>query len=96
VSRVRHRPVRSCVGCGERAPQQDLLCLALAPDGSLRIVDRRRRMGRTAYLHHRPACWERFTARKGPVRSLRRSVEKSARIAVVHGLKATEPAGTMR
>ncbi len=94
--RVPHSPIRSCVGCGERAAQAELLCLSSAPDGTLCIVDRRRRTGRTGYLHDDPACWERFAARKGPVRSLRRSVDKSTRIALVQVLKATEPAANMR
>ena len=89
-------PIRSCIGCGERAPQQELLCLVSAPDGTLRVVDRRRRTGRTAYLHDRLGCWERFAGRKGAVRSLRRSVDKHARIALVQGLKATAPAAMMR
>jgi predicted RNA-binding protein YlxR (DUF448 family) len=96
VSRVQHSPIRSCIGCGERAPQRELLCLSSAPDGALRIVDRWRRMGRSGYLHDRLACWERFASRKGPVRSLRRSVDKSTRMALVQVLKATEPAATMR
>jgi predicted RNA-binding protein YlxR (DUF448 family) len=96
VSRVPHAPIRSCSGCGERAPQRELLCLSISPGGGLRMVDRRRRTGRTAYLHDRPACWERFASRKGPVRSLRRSVDKSTRIAVLQVLKAGEPAATMR
>ena len=96
MSRVRQVPIRSCIGCGERAPQRELLCLRGSPDGTLRIVDRRRRTGRTAYLHDRLGCWERFAARKGAVRALRRSVDKRARIALVQGLKAIEPAATMR
>ena len=96
MSRVPHSPMRSCVGCGERAPQGELLCLSISPDGTLRRVDRRRRMGRTGYLHDRLACWERFAARKGPVRALRRSVDKSTRMALLQALKASEPAATMR
>ncbi len=96
MSRVPLTPIRSCVGCGARAPQPELLCLVSAVDGALRLVSRRRRTGRTAYLHDRLACWERFAARKGAVRSLRRSVDKGARIELVQGLKAAELAATMR
>jgi predicted RNA-binding protein YlxR (DUF448 family) len=96
VSRAAHSPIRTCIGCGERALQRELRCVSIAPDGALRIVDRRRRMGRTGYLHDRLACWERFARRKGPVRSLRRSVDKGTRMALVQVLKATEPAVMMR
>jgi predicted RNA-binding protein YlxR (DUF448 family) len=96
VTHSQHCPIRTCVGCGVRASQRELLGLSSSPDGTLRVVDGRRRLGRTAYLHRRLECWERFAARKGPVRSLRRGVEKSARIAVVQRLKAVEPSAMMR
>jgi len=84
------------MGCGERAAQHEFLCVTSAPDGGLRLVERRRRTGRTGYLHDRLGCWERFAARKGPVRSLRRNVDRETRMAVLRGLKAAEPAGSMR
>jgi predicted RNA-binding protein YlxR (DUF448 family) len=88
-------PIRSCIGCGARAPQRELRCVSSLPDGTLRIVHQRRRTGRTAYLHDRPACWDRFAARKGLVRALRRSVDKTTRMALVQMLTA-EPAAVMR
>lgn len=89
-------PIRSCMGCGERAPQGELLCLASAPSGALQVVERQQRTGRTGYLHDHLGCWERFAARKGPVRSLRRNVDKQIRIAVLQELKRTGLAGSMR
>ena len=66
------RPVamRTCVGCGERAPQAELLRFTAAPAG-LRPDAVRRAPGRGAYLHRAPACWAAFARRRGPVRSLR-------------------------
>ncbi len=85
------------MGCGERAPQDTLLCVGSTPSGGLQLVDRRRqRTGRTGYLHESRGCWERFAARKGPLRSLRRNVDKQTRMAVLRGLTVTEPAGSMR
>lgn len=89
-------PIRSCMGCGERAPQAELLCVTTSPAGALQLVEQRRRTGRTGYLHDRLGCWERFAARKGPLRSLRRNVDKQARMMVLQGLKAAESAGSMR
>jgi predicted RNA-binding protein YlxR (DUF448 family) len=91
MSRTGHVAVRTCIGCGVRAPQQELLCVASVSDGTLQIVDGRRRLGRTGYLHRRHECWERFAARKGAVRSLGRNVEKSVRMAVVQKLNALDP-----
>jgi len=86
---ARHVPVRTCMGCGQRAPQSTLLRLTVAPDGSLVVVARTPPCGRCGYLHRRPDCWHHFAARKGPIRSLRRSVDKTTRLAFVQGLEAT-------
>ena len=89
-ARTRHVPIRSCVGCGQRAPQPDLLCLRSGAGDSLQLVGRRQRSGRSAYLHVNGECWERFAKRKGPIRSLRRAVDKHTRIALVQQLKAAD------
>jgi predicted RNA-binding protein YlxR (DUF448 family) len=87
VSRDRHVPVRTCVGCGQPAPQSTLLRVSTAPDGDLVLVTGRRHVGRSGYLHRQPRCWEQFTMRKGPVRSLGRHVDKATRLTFVEELK---------
>lgn len=74
----------------------ELLRLSSVPDGSVQVVDGITGSGRSGYLHRYPECWERFAARKGPVRSLRRNVDKNVRIAVVQRLKAVEPSAMVR
>jgi len=66
----RHVATRTCVGCGQRAPQAELLRLTAASEG-LRLDAVRRAPGRGAYLHRAPTCWAAFARRRGPVRSLR-------------------------
>ena len=66
----RHVATRTCVGCGERASQPQLLRFTATPAG-LRPDVVRRAPGRGAYLHAAPACWSAFVRRRGPVRSLR-------------------------
>ncbi|TMA56916.1 MAG: YlxR family protein [Deltaproteobacteria bacterium] len=66
----RHVAMRTCVGCGRRAPQAELLRLTAASEG-LRLDTVRRSPGRGAYLHRVPICWAAFVRRRGPVRSLR-------------------------
>jgi hypothetical protein len=80
-------PVRSCVGCGARAPQDALIRMtwhegALRPDGVERAG------GRGGYLHRRAACWQAFVVRRGSIRSLRAPVPRAAREALVHELAA--------
>ena len=91
-----HVPIRMCVGCGTRARQAALLRLVGAPDGALMLVARRWPPGRTAYLHPRAACWERFASRGGPLRSLGRNVDKPRRTTFVHELKAAEQSAIVR
>jgi uncharacterized protein len=65
----RHVAIRTCVGCGQRAPQAELLRFTAA--AGLRPDALRRTPGRGAYLHPAPVCWQAFARRRGPVRSLR-------------------------
>ena len=79
--------VRSCVGCGQRAPQDTLMRMTWRGDALRRDVGPRAG-GRGGYLHERPACWDAFVARRGPVRSLRVPVPRAAREALVRELRA--------
>jgi predicted RNA-binding protein YlxR (DUF448 family) len=64
-------PVRTCVGCGRKAPQSDLLRF-VAKDGALAYV--RNEPGRGAYTCRRLACFERAVARRAFARVLRQPV----------------------
>lgn len=66
-------PVRTCVGCGRKAPQRELLRFA-ARDGELVHDPSRRLEGRGAYTCRRLSCFERARARRAFARTLRRSV----------------------
>ena len=88
MSRKLHVPTRMCMGCGARAPQGELLRLTGTAGGALQIVTGRTWSGRTGYLHAQQECWDRFTARKGPLRSLGCAVDKPKRIAFIEGLRA--------
>lgn len=95
MSHGTHVPVRMCIGCGARAPQRELLRLSLAAGGGLELAGKAP-LGRSAYLHRRPECWEQFAARKGLVRSLGCAVDRATRAATVHALKRTTPGAMMR
>jgi predicted RNA-binding protein YlxR (DUF448 family) len=63
-------PVRTCIGCGERAAKPDLVRVVaagdeLVPDVTMRLP------GRGAYLHPSLACLERAQRRKAFPRALR-------------------------
>lgn len=65
-------PIRSCVGCGRRAPQSELLRF-VAANG--RLMPANGRGGRSAYTCRRLPCFERAVARRAFSRTLRRTVE---------------------
>ena len=69
---MKREPIRSCVGCGRRAPQSELRRF-VAEDGKL--VSGAGRPGRGAYTCRRLSCFERAIARPAFNRTLRRTVE---------------------
>jgi predicted RNA-binding protein YlxR (DUF448 family) len=64
-------PTRSCVGCGRKAPQSELIRF-VARDGVL--APGRGQPGRGAYTCRRLACFERAAARHAFNRTLRTNV----------------------
>ena len=65
-------PIRSCIGCGRRAPQSELIRFVAE---NSRLVPGAGRPGRGAYTCRRLACFERAVARRAFNRTLRRTVE---------------------
>jgi uncharacterized protein len=65
-------PVRTCAGCGRKAPQRTLLRFGAA-NGVLAAGDRL--PGRGVYTCRRLSCFERATARRAFSRVLRRTVK---------------------
>jgi uncharacterized protein len=71
-------PIRTCTGCGSRAPQRTLVRF-VTTEGRLELDWCRRAAGRGAYLHRAPDCWAAFVRRRGQIRSLRSSPSPSER-----------------
>ena len=66
-----HVPVRTCAGCGRKAPQAELLRY-VAHEGSL--APSAHGPGRGVYTCRRLACFERAHARRAFARTLRQTV----------------------
>ncbi|BDG02030.1 YlxR family protein [Anaeromyxobacter oryzae] len=62
-------PIRTCVGCGGKAAQAELVRVVAA--GSRVVVDRARSGGRGAWLHAAAPCIERAVKRRAFGRALR-------------------------
>ncbi|HEX6490284.1 MAG TPA: YlxR family protein [Gaiellaceae bacterium] len=64
--------MRTCAGCGRKAPQAELIRFVARADGAL--SPGRALPGRGAYTCRRLACFERARASRAFNRTLRRSV----------------------
>jgi predicted RNA-binding protein YlxR (DUF448 family) len=68
---VTHVAVRTCAGCGRKAPQSELVRFG-ARDGRLASVPRNE--GRGVYTCRRLACFERARSRRAFARTLKQTV----------------------
>ena len=76
-------PIRTCAGCGRKAPQSELIRFRAA-DGRLTTGFG---PGRGAYTCRRLACFERAVSRRAFSRTLRRTVQVDPDLARLY----TEP-----
>lgn len=74
-------PIRSCVGCGRKAPQDELLRF-FARDGLL--VSGGGQQGRGAYTCRRLSCFERAVERRAFSRTLRQNVRVEQELASLY------------
>jgi predicted RNA-binding protein YlxR (DUF448 family) len=74
-------PIRSCIGCGRKAPQGQLLRFA-AVEGQL--VPGAGIPGRGAYTCRRLACFERAVSRRAFNRTLRKTVRIGQELASLY------------
>jgi predicted RNA-binding protein YlxR (DUF448 family) len=65
-------PIRTCAGCGRKAPQRELLRF-VAHDGTL--LHSATGAGRGVYTCRRLACFERALERRAFARTLRQNVQ---------------------
>ena len=55
--RVKHVPLRTCVGCHAVNVKRELVRLVRAPAGGVEVDPTGKAAGRGAYLHAQRACW---------------------------------------
>jgi predicted RNA-binding protein YlxR (DUF448 family) len=72
MGREQPSPIRTCIGCGQKAAPGALVRLALV-EGRV-AVDRARRGGRGAWLHAAPECLARALRRRALARAFRAEV----------------------
>jgi uncharacterized protein len=74
-------PVRTCAGCGRKAPQAELVRF-VAHDGAL--LHAPKGPGRSAYTCRRLACFERAATRDAFSRTLRHKVRVDPELARIY------------
>jgi predicted RNA-binding protein YlxR (DUF448 family) len=74
-------PIRTCTGCGRKAPQRELLRF-VERDGLL--VPGAGQPGRGAYTCRRLACFERAASRRAFARTLKKSVRVDPALASLY------------
>ena len=62
-------PVRTCIGCGEKAGRRELVRLRI--EGERVVIDRQRKGGRGAWLHPAAACLDQAVRRRAIARAFR-------------------------
>ena len=76
-----HVPIRTCAGCGQRAPRAEMHRVALSEDR--RSLEWRRTGGRGTYLHESADCVRRFVDAKKAIPGLRVRMERAERLRLV-------------
>ncbi len=78
-------PVRTCVGCGRRDRQSNLLRVQFDADARLQIVAMAGR-GRSAYVHPDASCRSRLRKSRLLAKSLRRAItdDHKTQVALAH------------
>ena len=77
--RTRRVPLRTCLACGQKLPQRDLVRLVRTAEGRVEINSRGDKAGRGAYLCPRQECWERGMGKGLLDRALRTTVSSDTK-----------------
>ena len=76
----KRKPVRTCIGCGQKKEKEKLIRIILCPDGVVRPDERGHSDGRGAYLCRESACLEKAIRSRALNRTFRRPIpEKNYR-----------------
>ncbi len=75
------QPIRTCAGCGRKAPQDELIRF-VAENGTLAVG--RAKSGRGVYTCRRLSCFERAASRRAFARTLRTGVRVDPALAELY------------
>lgn len=87
MSRERHHPQRSCIGCRSVRDKGDLVRVVRTPDDRFVMDPTGKAAGRGAYLCPSPACLDAAVKRKSFDRAFRQAVPKETVAALEAALR---------
>jgi predicted RNA-binding protein YlxR (DUF448 family) len=74
VSRAKHSPQRTCVGCRATGEKRAFVRAVRTPEGTVEVDLTGKRNGRGAYLCMRRACWDEALKKGRLARALRTTI----------------------
>lgn len=77
--RTRHVPLRTCLACGVKQPQRELVRIVRAGPQRLEIDFKRVKHGRGGYLCNSRDCWQRVWEKGLLERAFRSAISSQAR-----------------
>jgi predicted RNA-binding protein YlxR (DUF448 family) len=75
----RHVPLRTCLACGVKQPQRQLVRIVRASSEGVEIDFKRVKHGRGGYLCHSRECWQRIWEKGLLERAFRTAIPSQAR-----------------
>ncbi len=78
MSKAKHVPQRTCVGCRTTSGKREFVRVVRTADGAVEVDPTGRRNGRGAYLCTRPECWDEALKKDRLARALRTAVAPEA------------------
>lgn len=92
MSKAKHIPQRTCVGCRTTSAKREFVRLSRAPEGTVEVDPSGKRAGRGAYLCARRSCWEEALKKDRLARALRTAISPELRDELRRYAERFEPA----
>jgi len=92
VSKAKHIPQRTCVGCRTTSAKRAFVRVVRTPEGTVEVDPSGKRNGRGAYLCADRACWEEALKKDRLARALRATVSPDEREELLRYAQRLEPA----
>jgi len=92
VSKAKHIPQRTCVGCRTASAKRAFVRIVRTPEGTVEVDPSGKRNGRGAYLCADRACWEEALKKDRLARALRATISGTEREELLRYAQRLEPA----